>query len=75
MKKTYFLPIALLMMGMWLQLSAKPKVAPVETNNDVILHAWCWSFNTIRGCPLRLGDQLSSKYPYELEGICHYSHS
>ena len=48
MKKTYFLPIALLMMGMWLQLSAKPKVAPVETNNDVILHAWCWSFNTIR---------------------------
>lgn len=22
--------------------------APVNTNDDVILHAWCWSFNTIR---------------------------
>lgn len=27
--------------------AAQPK-AKVQTNNDVILHAWSWSFNTIR---------------------------
>jgi len=29
-------------------LSAGAATPNVETSNDVILHAWCWSFNTIR---------------------------
>lgn len=33
-----------LVMPSW---AAQPK-AKVQTNNDVILHAWSWSFNTIR---------------------------
>lgn len=28
--------------------SKQETTEPVETNNDVILHAWSWSFNTIR---------------------------
>lgn len=43
MKKLSFI-IPLLTMG--LQLNAANPVA--ETSDDVIFHAWCWSFNTIR---------------------------
>lgn len=31
-----------------LSLSATAATQQAETSNDVILHAWCWSFNTIR---------------------------
>lgn len=48
MKNKFILPIAFLAMGVGVQLSAKTKVEPVQTNDEVILHAWCWSFNTIR---------------------------
>jgi len=48
MKNKVILPIVILAMGIGFQLSGKTKVAPVNTNDDVILHAWCWSFNTIR---------------------------
>lgn len=43
MKKLSFL-IPLLALG----LSASAASPAVETSNEVILHAWCWSFNTIR---------------------------
>ena len=46
--KMRLITAALLGLGMMAQGAAKPKVEPVQTNDEVILHAWCWSFNTIR---------------------------
>ncbi|MDO4496333.1 MAG: alpha-amylase family glycosyl hydrolase [Bacteroidales bacterium] len=47
MKKKVILTAAL-MACIALGADAKSKSPVIETSNDVILHAWCWSFNTIR---------------------------
>lgn len=41
----HFFATALLSLGLATTLQAQ---APAPTQDDVILHAWCWSFNTIR---------------------------
>ncbi len=53
MKIQHYLTIALLGLGSLCTLSCTssktaPDVHDQVTNNDIILHAWCWSFNTIR---------------------------
>lgn len=44
--KHLFLSAVVLSVG--LSATAASKVTPEPTNDEVILHAWCWSFNTIR---------------------------
>lgn len=50
--KYLFLSIAvfllLLLGGLGARAAKKAATTPVRTNDDAILHAWCWPFNTIR---------------------------
>ena len=70
MMKHLLLSACALSLGISASAATKATPAPVTTCDDVILHAWCWSFNTIKDNMKDIAD-AGYRYVQTGAGMCH----